>query len=299
MLAGSSCSVVFFAFSFLSFFCWFLLLPRSGADPTILGGGELAREASWEGRSDMAGVDGLLYCADDSDGLLEPFLAAERGGNAFDFSVAADGGAGSTTLEPVPVVNRNVRGLSTDDLDSSEGVVVEGVAGRELREPGVPTMPESNTGVADFSGAVAGAATAWGTAVVLTARPGGSSIFSGLFWTALPLPLASVVLEGVDGSVVFSKGSSALSAGMTFLSGSVFGRDAGSFGEPRLISLGPFLCLRTAIEAFASTSRSLVLSFAVSVVFVFGVAERKPKGKMGTAGAMATEAVDVLRCPGV
>lgn len=120
----------------------------------MLGGGLLAREASWDGLSDTAGVEGLLCTIEDNDGLLDPFFPAEIGGKALDFSAAIDAGLCSAIFDVEPVVTRSVLGLETDGLGVSEGVVAPGVGARGLIVPGVPTMLESIIGVADFSGAV-------------------------------------------------------------------------------------------------------------------------------------------------
>ena len=206
---------------------------RSGAEPTILGGGLLARETSWDGSSDIAGVDGLLCWAEDNDGLLDPLFAEESGGNALDFSGVADAGVGSATFVVVPVVKRKVLGLAMDALDGSEGVVAAGVAGRELRVPGVPTIFESSIGVADFSDGKT-AETAVGT--------GGIAIFPGLCSPALVLVFVSALVEG-DLSV-FAEFSSAFSDMPRDLSISFFDREARSFGEPKLNSLASVLVFR-------------------------------------------------------
>lgn len=93
----------------------------------MLGGGLLAREASWDGLSDTAGVEGLLCWIEANEGLLDPFFPAEIGGNALAFSAATTAGSCSATFDVEPVVSRNVLGLETDGLDASEGVVATGV----------------------------------------------------------------------------------------------------------------------------------------------------------------------------
>lgn len=67
-----------------------------------------------------------------------------------DLSVTADDGAASDPFFAiVPVVSLSVRGRDMDALEVSDGVVAAGVAGREFCVLGVPTTPESSTGVPD------------------------------------------------------------------------------------------------------------------------------------------------------
>jgi hypothetical protein len=97
----------------------------------------------------MAGVEGRLGWADESEGRLDPFLASD-GGKTPDLSVVAEAGVTSVGFDVVPVVRRRVLGRGPDGFDASDGVVTAGVVGR-LADVGVPTIAEPKMGVSGTS----------------------------------------------------------------------------------------------------------------------------------------------------
>src|ERR1700733_9298929 len=135
-------SVASLAFDFLSFRIWFLVLGLSGAEPTILGGGELARETSFEYTwSESAGVEGRLRETLEIEGCRERCLPNPDGKTPL-FSVTAEAGVVSG-FWVIVVVTRIVLGRIADVSDVLDATSA-GVLGR-LEVGGVASMEVANT----------------------------------------------------------------------------------------------------------------------------------------------------------
>jgi hypothetical protein len=134
-------SVASLVFDFLSFRIWFLVLGLSGAEPTILGGGELARETSFEYIwSEIAGVEGWLREMLEIEGCREHCLPSPAGKTPL-FSAMAEAGVVSD-FWVIVVVTRIVLGHIADVSDIL-GATSAGVTGR-LEAGGVATMEAAN-----------------------------------------------------------------------------------------------------------------------------------------------------------
>ena len=120
-----------------------MVLDLSGAEPTILGGGELARETSLEYIwSEMAGVDGRLREMLEIEGCRERCLPRPDGNTPL-FSVTAEAGVVVSGFWVIVVVTRIVLGRPADVSDVLDETSA-GVPGR-LEAGGVASLEAANT----------------------------------------------------------------------------------------------------------------------------------------------------------